>query len=106
VFKLVIQISKGLIRDQQTRRWTMFYAVLAAMLMLFVGSVLIDAWLREHVFLLLAWWAACAWLTLLAVLLALFDMLLIRAAARQERRRLERAFLRKEAGEPPHEDAR
>jgi hypothetical protein len=105
VFKLVIQISKGLIRDLRTRRWTMFYALLAAMLMLFSGSVLIDRWLREHVLLLLVWWAACAWLTLLAVLLAFFDMLIIRAAARQERKRLERELLRRDAGAPPHEDA-
>jgi hypothetical protein len=105
VFKLVIQISKGIIRDHQTRRWTMFYALLAAMLLLFAGSVLIEGWLREHVFLLFAWWAACAWLTLLAVLLALFDILVIRAAARQERRRLERELARKDAGESPHEDA-
>ncbi|HEX5176695.1 MAG TPA: hypothetical protein VFV83_06695 [Chthoniobacteraceae bacterium] len=106
MFKLVIQISKGLIRDHQTRRWTMFYALLAAMLMLFTGAVLIDSWLRDRVVLLLAWWAACAWLTLLALLLAMFDILVIRAAARQERRRLERQLVRKEAGEPPHEDAR
>ena len=106
VVKLVIQISKGLIRDQHARRWTMFYALLAAMLMLFTGAVIIDRWLRDHLLLLFVWWAACAWLTLLAVLLALFDMLVIRAAARRDRRRLEREFLRKEAGESPHEDPR
>ena len=93
--KFIIQISKGIIRDTATRRSAMFYALLVALSMLFVGSVLIDRWLREHVVFFLAWWGACAWLTVLAVLLALFDMLVVRAAARRERRRLEREFLRK-----------
>jgi hypothetical protein len=105
VFKLVIQISKGLIRDMRTRRWTMFYALVAAMFMLFAGAVLIDRWLREHVLFLLFWWAACAWLTLLAVLLAFFDMLMIRAAARQERKRLERDLVKKNSDGSAHEDA-
>ena len=93
--KFIIQISKGIVRDTAMRRSAMFYALLAALSMLFAGAVLIDRWLREHLLLFIAWWVACAWLTLLAVLLALFDMLVLRAAARRERRRLEREFLRK-----------
>ena len=106
MFKLVIQISKGIIRDVRVRRWAMFYALLAAMLLLFTGAVLIDRWLREHLLVLVLWWGVCAWLTLLAVLLALFDMLMIRAAARRERKRLQREFLEKDSSAgPPHEDA-
>ena len=100
VVKFIIQISKGIIRDTRMRRSAMFYSLLVALCMLFAGAVLIDGWLREHIFVFLVWWAACAWLTLLAVLLAIFDMLVVRAAARRERRRLEREFL----GKPPGTD--
>jgi hypothetical protein len=34
------------------------------------------------------YWGACAWLTLVSLLLAVFDLLMIRAKARAERRAL------------------
>jgi hypothetical protein len=105
VVKFVIQISKGIVRDHQMRRWAMFHTLLGAMLMLFAGAVLIDGWLLQHHLALFLWWAACAWLTLTAVLLALFDMLVIRAAARREKRRLERELHLKKSTRPPDEDA-
>lgn len=90
--KFVIQVSKGLIRDQRTRRTLMFYTVLGALVMIFAGSTFLQALLdpKEHPILVLVYWAACAWITLLAVLLALYDLVKVRAAARSERRRLER----------------
>jgi hypothetical protein len=93
VFRFVIQISKGLIRDQSARRWVMFYVVLAASVMLFIGYAVIDAWLRERPLFFLAWWGACAWLTLLSVLLALFDLLMVRARLRRDKRELARRIL-------------
>jgi hypothetical protein len=75
----------------------MFYTVLTAMIMLFTGAALIDRWLRERPLFFLLFWFACAWLTLLAVLLAFFDMLVLRAAARRERRLLEERYLEPEA---------
>lgn len=93
ILRLIIQISKGLIRNQRTRRTVMFYSVLAALLLLFVGSTLLDGWLRTHPLLFLLYWAACAWITLLSVLLAIFDMLVVRAQIRVERRRLEAEYL-------------
>lgn len=71
----------------------MFYAVLCALVLLFVGATFLDQWLRERPLLFLGFWAVCAWVTLLSVLLALFDMLLVRAAARAEKRRLARRYL-------------
>lgn len=90
--KFVIQVSKGLIRDQRTRRTLMFYTVLGALVMIFAGSTFLQALLdpKEHPILVLVYWAACAWITLLAVLLAFYDLVKVRAAARSERRRLER----------------
>jgi len=68
----------------------MFYTALAAMLMVFTGAVLIDPTLRSHPLLFLGYWGACAWLTLATALLAVFDLLVVRAAARAARRELER----------------
>jgi cobalamin biosynthesis protein CobD/CbiB len=89
---LVTQISKGLIRDQRTRRLIMFWGLIGALVMLFLGSVFFN-WMREHPIFFLFYWGACAWVTLLAMLLAIFDLLLLRAAARQARRKLETDYL-------------
>jgi hypothetical protein len=82
-----------LIRDQAMRRQTMFYVVLMALLMLFGGSTLFADGLRQHPFTFVFYWAACGWLTVLSVLMAIFDILLIRAAARAARKRLEASVL-------------
>jgi hypothetical protein len=42
------------------------------------------------------YWGACAWLTILVLGMALLDILLIRSAARRERKRLEAEYLRKQ----------
>ena len=93
--KFVIQVSKGLIRDQRTRRTLMFYTVLGALVMIFAGATFLQSLLdaKEHPVLVLVYWAACAWITLLAVLLALYDMVKVRGEVRRERRRLERELV-------------
>lgn len=98
--KFIIQVSKGLIRNQRARRILMFYSVLVALVLLFVGATFLDAQLRAHPFVFIAYWAVCAWITVLAVLLALFDMLLVRANVRRERRRLEQEYLEKHPNDP------
>jgi hypothetical protein len=80
----------------------MFYTSLGSLLMLFVGAVLIDRALREHPISFILWWGACAWLMLTSLLLALFDILLIRVAARRERRELARRIFKEDH---PDEDA-
>lgn len=72
----------------------MFYCSLGSVLMLFVGSVLIDGALRQYPIAFVIWWAACAWLMLASLLLAVFDMLAIRATARRERRDLARRIFK------------
>jgi cobalamin biosynthesis protein CobD/CbiB len=99
---LITQFSRGLIREQRTRRLIMFYGLLTALVMLFLGSVFFP-WLREHPILFLIYWAACAWITVLAMLLAIFDMLIVRAAARRARRRLEDDYLEEVRRQPRHD---
>jgi len=88
VFRFIIPITKGLIRDQSTRRSAMFGVMLGALVMLFLGATFLDGWLREHPVLFILYWLTCAWATLTALLLALYDLLMVRAAARREQRRL------------------
>lgn len=98
--KFIIQVSKGLIRNQRARRILMFYGVLAALVLLFAGATFLDPSLRARPLLFIAYWAVCAWITLLAVLLALFDMLIVRGNVRRERSRLEQEYLEKHPNDP------
>jgi hypothetical protein len=87
--KLIIAITRGLIRNQHTRRTTMFVILVAALLMLFCGATFLLVTLTEHPLAFVCYWVACAWLTLSATLLALFDLLTVRAQAWRERQRLK-----------------
>ena len=95
VLKLVIQISRGLIRDQTARRQLMFYSILGALVMLFLGSAMLFPWLRQNPILFIIYWALCGWVTVIAMLLAIFDLLIVRTTARRERKRLEQEFIRR-----------
>ena len=68
--------------------------MLSALVMLFLGATFLDGWLREHPSLFILYWLACAWATMTGLLLALFDMLMIRGAARKEQRRLAEEHLK------------
>ena len=74
----------------------MFYGVLVALIVLFVGYAVLDRWLQDHPLAFVVYWAACAWITLLCVLLAIFDLLLVRAQGRREIRRIAQEKLRSE----------
>lgn len=87
--KLILAITRGIIRDTATRRWAMFALVLVAAVMLFLGSTFLSNWLFARPILFGIFWIVCAWLTLTAIMLALFDMLMIRANARAAARRLK-----------------
>jgi hypothetical protein len=90
MFRAIILLTKGILRNTRLRRNIMMWIMLAAMLMLFLGSWLIpDAWARKHVWLYFLYWAVCTWLTIAGLLLAVFDILIIRAAARAMQRRIE-----------------
>jgi hypothetical protein len=99
--KFILAYTIGVIRDSRLRRQFMFYGLVVALLLLFAGATFLDARLRQHVWMFFGYWFACAWLTLAALLLALYDMIAIRAAARRERRRLEREYL---AQHPPDDE--
>lgn len=97
--KWIILISKGLIRDQNMRRHAMFYIVLTAVVMLFVGSTFLNSYLIARPMTFLGFWAVCGWLTILALLLAVYDLLVVRAQARRAARQLREEILRRERNE-------
>jgi hypothetical protein len=102
--KFILALTVGAIRDPQIRRQFMFYGLIAALVLLFAGSTFLDTPLHRHVWIFAGFWFACAWLTIAALLLALYDMVAIRAAARRERRRAEREYLNKEKLLPPDDE--
>jgi protein-S-isoprenylcysteine O-methyltransferase Ste14 len=89
-----IHAARGLLRDQNARRKTMFAAALAAVVMLFCGATflapVLDPHMRPGWFIF--YWFVCTWVTVLVMLLAVFDLLLVRAQARAERRQLKDEF--------------
>ena len=100
--KFILALSIGIIRDPRMRRQFMFYGLLVALVLLFLGATFLDAPLRGHVWVFAGYWFACAWLTIAALLLALYDLVAVRAAARRETRRLEQEYLRKQ--HPPDDE--
>jgi protein-S-isoprenylcysteine O-methyltransferase Ste14 len=85
-----IHVTRGLLRDRNARRKTMFAVVIVAVVMLFCGATLLapvlDPHLRPGWFMF--YWLVCAWVTATVVLLAIFDLLLVRAEGRAAKRGL------------------
>jgi drug/metabolite transporter (DMT)-like permease len=94
-----IQATQGLLRDQRTRRGIMAISLLVTLVLLVCGLTVLRGWLdpHEHTWRFVLYWLVCAWQTLLALLLALLDILMIRAQARHDRKALHKAI----APEPP-----
>ncbi|MEY2492853.1 MAG: hypothetical protein QOH24_1804 [Verrucomicrobiota bacterium] len=88
IVSFALHATRGVIRDRSTRRWTMFAVLIVAMVLLFGGTTFLQPFLspREHPAWFILFWLACAWLTLLALLLAVFDLLMARIQARSCRR--------------------
>jgi hypothetical protein len=90
ISSFAVHSARGLVRDRSARRWSMFMAVIIAVVLLFTGSTFLRPVLRAHPIWFILLWFACAWFTLLALLLALFDLLLLRAESREAKRDLAR----------------
>jgi hypothetical protein len=93
-----IHATRGLLRDRQMRRKTMLVLTGAALLLLVCGATflasVIDPQTRPGWFIF--YWAACAWVTFTVVLLAVFDLVIVRAEARATRRALAQKLARPE----------
>ena len=97
MLRTILLITRGIILDPRTRRWAMFITLAAAVLMVFAGATFLSGQLTPWTF--VVYWGICAWLTLASLLLALWDLILVRLAARAERRRLEQQFIERTRNE-------
>lgn len=91
VAPFAIQVTRGLLRDRKSRLRTMAISIAIALLLLVTGLTVFRPWLdpHEHPWRFILFWLACAWETILAILLAFFDMLLMRAQERAARKALQ-----------------
>ena len=89
-------IVRGLLFDARQRRVIMIYVIAAAVGLTVVGGTVGFDALRANLWAFAAYWLLCGFLTLLAVLLAIYDLLLLRLLARRVQRELD-AQMREEA---------
>src|SRR4051812_28371287 len=85
-----IHATRGLLRDQKLRRIMMAISIAVALALLVTGLTIFRSWLdpHQHPWRFALFWLACAWQTILAILLALFDLLLTHAQERAARKAL------------------
>ena len=98
----IAHATRGVIRDQRTRRKAMVVLLTLAVLLLILGGTVLAPLLnpRDHLIGALVFWLGCIWLTLTAMLLAIFDLLIVRLEAK----RAQRALRERLHGEGPVSD--
>ena len=81
IVSFALHATRGLIRNQ-------------SMFLLFGGTTFLQPFLspREHPGRFILFWIGCAWLTFLALLLAVFDLLTMKMQARAARKILREKF--------------
>jgi hypothetical protein len=102
-----VQVTRGLLRDERSRRKTMGFSLLIAVGMVVAGLTVLRPWLnpQEHPWRFLFFWFVCAWETLIVLLLAFLDLLLVRAQARAARRAFREHFSKEaNAASPDDQD--
>src|SRR2546423_12831785 len=90
VAPFAVHATRGVLRDPRTRRKTMALLLAGALVLIASGLLGTKTWLEphEHPVRFILFWFACGWITVTALLLALLDVLLLRAEARRRRKRL------------------
>ena len=94
-----VHATRGILRDQKARRLMMTITLVVALVLVVVGFSGLRSWLdpHEHPWRFGFYWLICGWQTLLALLLALFDILLVRAQARAAEKALREEARQKDA---------
>jgi hypothetical protein len=88
----VIHATRGVIRDPKTRRRMMVFVLTTALILMILGTTMLQKVLDPHERpgWFLFFWLVCAWLTTTAILLAVFDLLMVRTEARKAQRELRK----------------
>lgn len=76
------QLARAILHDRAARRKTIGRMLMFALLMMAAGLWLVDDWLAKDPWYFLLWWGACAVVTCVVLLFALYDAL---AVIREER---------------------
>jgi hypothetical protein len=71
-----------MLRNRGTRRKIMARMLLFALGLMAGGLWLVDGWLRTRPWMFLIWWGACAFVTCMVMVMALYD---VAAVIREER---------------------
>jgi len=90
VAPFAVHATRGLLRDPGPRRKMMAILIVVSLILLVIGLTVFRSSLdsHEHPVRFILFWFACGWITVTALLLALLDILLVRAEARRARRAL------------------
>ena len=75
-------LARAILHDRAARRKVTGRLLLGVLLWIAAGRWLVDGWLAESAWRFLAWWGACALMTVVVMLFALYDAL---AVIREER---------------------
>ncbi|HEY4283974.1 MAG TPA: hypothetical protein VGM62_12985 [Chthoniobacterales bacterium] len=96
----VIHATRGLVRDQKTRRRVMLVIVAGAVLLMVSGSTFLQEFLNPHERpgLFVFFWLVCGWLTITAILIAVLDVLLVTAGGRKAGQELREKAERESSG--------
>ncbi len=94
VGSFTVHATRGLLRDRGSRRKLMAGAVLVSLVLMVLGSTVLDSVLdpRGHPARFIVFWLACAWVTITALLLALLDVLMVRKDARTLQQELRHKY--------------
>lgn len=86
----VVHVTRGVIRNRNTRRKAMLFLLVLALVLLISGFTFLQPALNphEHPRRVILFWIVCIWLTFTAMLLALFDLLVLRMEVRRAQRAL------------------
>jgi hypothetical protein len=86
----VVHATRGIIRDQNSRRKMMLALLALALAFLISGSTFLQGTLNphEHALRFLLFWAICGLFAVTATLLAIFDFLIMKLEARKAEREL------------------
>ena len=81
----------------------MAITLVIAVVLTIAGLTVLRPWLdpQEHPWRFILYWLACAWEIVLVLLLALFDLLMVRAQTRAAKRLLQEQFRKESVPEPP-----
>ncbi len=90
--RFAVALVLGFLRDRESRRQIMFFVTLGAVVSLAAGATILEGFLTGRPWIFLLYWGGCLWLTLAALLLALYDMAMTRRDFVAEKKRLARGL--------------